>query len=285
MKPKRDWIDYAGLASSIAQNIQLEGISNSMAELQKSEARKQADEERLAIFRENILKLEDQLDAVLNAKPSLLCRVFFIKVIAIKKMLEHLGHAHIRSISYDDKDRWRALCLRVESARSDAEDRLQPSVAADLEKAIDYSMKLPIMEANIEYSKEVEAYQAAKANLDELTRRTASFKTARKVLAWTAAAATFISADIWIFSLDNGIFAIGPAILAFCTVYAVSLLHPIASLCSQREKAYWEVFRMDEHEPSSSGKSVAEQIKEYHDCIAFINGISEDEPIRSKFMN
>ena len=63
-------------------------------------------------------------------------------------MLEHLGHAHIRSISYDDKDRWRALCLRVELARSDAEDRLQPSVAADLEKAIDYSMKLPIMEAN-----------------------------------------------------------------------------------------------------------------------------------------
>ena len=50
MKPKRDWIDYAGLASSIAQNIQLEGISNSMAELQKSEARKQADEESFGYF-------------------------------------------------------------------------------------------------------------------------------------------------------------------------------------------------------------------------------------------
>jgi len=283
MKQKRDWVEYAGLASSIAQNVQLGGIENTLAELQKSEARKQANEISLAAFRANLFEQEDKFDALHKAKTSIGPNEFCVQLIAIQKILERWGQAYSRTISYDDKDRWRALAVRVGAARTEVEKDLPPGMAADLDQALDFSIKLPIMEANIEHDKKAEAYRDAKANLDMLTKRTAMFKTTRDVLAWVVFIVTVLAGAICGLGKDNAMLPLGPAILSFIAVYAVSYLHPTSALCRQRWEMHREVLRMEKCAPSGSGRSVADQIKHYHECITFINKVSGDEPIQSKF--
>jgi hypothetical protein len=62
MRKDRDWLDYAQLASSVGQNIQLSGINSKLEQLQNLEAQRLNAEMAAGAFRKNIFELQENLD-------------------------------------------------------------------------------------------------------------------------------------------------------------------------------------------------------------------------------
>lgn len=187
MKRERDWLDYAQLASGVGQNIQLGGIKGRLDNLQTIEAQKHRIEaqqinqaKELGRFRKYLFELEDDFEALQNMHTSRQPKERLWGILKIQRVLAYLGKWD--SITYDDKDRHRALARRVDSTRAEAEKNLLPNDIADLNKAIEYRASLAELQEGIAYKQAVESYknaveaarpakEAATAKLDELLNR------------------------------------------------------------------------------------------------------------------
>lgn len=153
---ERDWMDYAQLASSAAQNAQLSSLGDQLAALKKVEFQKQLADFEVTVIRQILLRIEDRIR-------------FFTKqasyspqgkLLALRKLAEALESFNDPSFyrNYEDKDRHSALTAKVDEAVMQIEQSLPPAGLAEFNEAVAWQKKLPLLAQSMQLSRDTEAY-------------------------------------------------------------------------------------------------------------------------------
>lgn len=111
---ERDWMDYAQLGSSLAQNAQLSSIDDQLAALKKAESQKQFADFEVTVIRQILFRIEDRI-RFFTKHPSYSPQG---KMLALMRLAEVLAAFNEPSFyrNYEDKDRHTALTAKVDEA-------------------------------------------------------------------------------------------------------------------------------------------------------------------------
>lgn len=177
---KPHWVDYANLASNVAQNVQLHQVRStlqalaaldadrSLRELNEQQARER--EDRLRDF---IWNLESAFQYYLRRSDATICGTY-----ALANQIQHgLSMAGISAASFRqfaDKDRLGQFCQRLRDAERDARGKLQPEdkTRADLHLSYqqdkEFSLLVDLQDEYSHYRSWIEDRDAALKRLEEL---------------------------------------------------------------------------------------------------------------------
>lgn len=153
---ERDWMDYAQLASSAAQNAQLSSLGDQLAALKKAESQKQLADFEVTVIRQILFRIEDRIR-------------FFTKqasyspqgkLLALRKLAEALESFNDPSFyrNYEDKDRHSALAAKVDEAAMQIARALPPADLAEFNEAVAWQKKLPLLAQAMRLSRNTETY-------------------------------------------------------------------------------------------------------------------------------
>ena len=145
MKKQRDWLDYAQLVSSVAQNAQLSGIGESLEQLKQTELLKLEKGERIERLRQALMRLEDRItEADETQEPR-------VKLYRLRGKVE-LAEYYLPLIStYEDKDRHSAIMNRLQAAIADVQQSLSPEDVTDVDRAIKYNPTIAAIKGTIKF--------------------------------------------------------------------------------------------------------------------------------------
>ena len=153
---ERDWMDYAQLASSAAQNAQLSSLGDQLAALKKAESQKQFADFEVTVIRQILFRIEDRI-RVFTKQASLSPQG---KMLALMKMTEVLASFNDPSFyrHYEDKDRHTALTSKVEEAAMEIARSVPPAELAEFNEAVAWQKKLPLLAKAMQLNRESEEY-------------------------------------------------------------------------------------------------------------------------------
>lgn len=182
---ERDWMDYAQLGSSLAQNAQLSSIGDQLAALKQAESQKQFAEFEVTVIRQILFRIEDRI-RFFTKQPSFSPQG---RMLALMKLAEVLAAFNEPSFyrNYEDKDRHTALNAKVDEAVMEIARSLPPADLAEFNEAVAWQRtKLPLLvqalllhDAMMAYLKQEEERPAleaeyAKQNSDWLATKDAA---------------------------------------------------------------------------------------------------------------
>ena len=154
---ERDWMDYAMLGSSLAQNSQLSGIGDQLAALKQAESQKQFAEFEVTVLRQILFRIEDRIH-------------YFAKqasyppqgrMLGLMKVAEVLAAFRDPSLyrNYEDKDRHTALNAKVDEAVGEIARSLPPAELAELNEAVAWQRtKLQLLARAMQQQYAMETY-------------------------------------------------------------------------------------------------------------------------------
>jgi len=163
MRKDRDWLDYAQLASSVGQNIQLSGINSKLEQLQNLEAQRLNAEMAAGAFRKNIFELQENLDLAATFQSP---RNRLSWLMALEWRFRRLKL--YQAMTYEDKDRLDALASKYQNLLSETKAQLKPEEVKDIELAFHYKVTLWILQDIAAYGKELHAQKKREAKLHRL---------------------------------------------------------------------------------------------------------------------
>jgi len=182
---ERDWMDYAMLGSSLAQNSQLSSIGDQLAALKQAESQKQFAEFEVTVLRQILFRIEDRIR-------------YFAKqasyspqgrMLGLMKVTEVLAAFRDPSLyrNYEDKDRHTALNAKVDEAVLEVARSLPPAELAEFNEAVAWQRtKLQLLARAMQLNRDGEAYLKATADRPRLEgeylERKAAWQAARDTL-------------------------------------------------------------------------------------------------------
>lgn len=146
MPRQRDWVDYAHLVSSVAQNFQLRGLSQTVSALEALAQDKAGKEERIDRFKSALFAIEDQLERV-SQSDQLNLRQRLYALHSTQAVVEQLRSS--AEMSFEGMDRWRAVKAKVETSLKAAEHASAPDEVAKVRQAFQWAASLNVLEASI----------------------------------------------------------------------------------------------------------------------------------------
>jgi hypothetical protein len=166
MEKQRDWMDYAQLASSVAQNHQLGEIRSQLGKLNDAASQQQQAEMRTAVVRQTIFKLEDEFRRAKSLNKQ-------TQYFALNNLCAVCGQMSAESAlfdTYQDRDRLDALVDKIAIAIKSVEEQLSEQEVADAKQVDRYRLERSYFMEALRYWQTRTARQAVadqKAGLEQ----------------------------------------------------------------------------------------------------------------------
>ena len=153
---ERDWMDYAQLASNLAQNAQLSSIGDQLAALKAAESQKQFAEFEVTVIRQILFRIEDSI-RYFTKHPSYSPQGKMLGLMRLTEMLAAFNEPSFYR-NYEDKDRHTALTTKVDEAVMEIARSVPPADLAEFNEAVAWKKKLPLLAQAMQLSRDTEAY-------------------------------------------------------------------------------------------------------------------------------
>ena len=173
----RDWMDYALLGSSLAQNAQLSSIGDQLAALKQAES-------RVMVIRKILFHIEDRIrffTSQSDYSPQ-------GRLLALMKLVGVLGSFKDATYyqNYEDKDRHSALTEKLDETVMEIARSLPPAELAEFNEAVAWQKKLPLLAQAMQLNRDMEAYHKQVEERpkleDEYLKKQAEWQVALEVL-------------------------------------------------------------------------------------------------------
>lgn len=182
MSKQRDWVDYANLASNVAQNVQLHDVQQKLGamahvaanqerrEMMKSVARREENQLREMVFR--IATIIEDIKSQISTNPQ--------PVLALARSLQlrfESNNINTESFSeWEDKQRLKKLAVECAEVIEQASAHLNPEQITEAERCASYCIERGPLNELIKIQKGREALAAKEAELKELQTSLAQIK-------------------------------------------------------------------------------------------------------------
>ena len=164
---ERDWMDYAVLGSSLAQNSQLSSIGDQLAALKQAESQKQFAEFEVTLIRQILFWIEGRI-RYFSKQASYSPQG---RMVGLLKLTEVLAAFNDPSFyrNYEDKDRHTALTTKVDEAVMEIARSLPPAELAEFNEAMAWHRtKLPLLAKTMQLAEATDSFEKAKVERSSL---------------------------------------------------------------------------------------------------------------------
>lgn len=241
MSKQRDWVDYANLASNVAQNVQLNDLQQKLGamaqvaasqerrEMMKSVARREENQLREMVFRMATIIEDIKSQISTNPQPALA----LARSLQMRFESESISTGSFNE--WEDKERFRKLTVECAEVIEQASTHLNPEQIAEAERCAQYCIERRSLEELIEIQKGRDALAAKEAALSELQTALGQIRLPGWYTGLQSATAVSVVVTVFLFLMLGMVESFLPLAI-FCAVLTVMLVVAVCAGAPQEAK-------------------------------------------------